>query len=336
MDAPDLEVLRTAISWMEQGHEISFVTVAATWGSSPRPAGSMAVLRADGALVGSVSGGCVEEDLMRRVVARSQPRGFPQVIQYGVTKEEGRRFGLPCGGRLELVMESPSAVEPLRVLVNAVDARTVMSRRLCLSTGEASLHAGARNSEFFYDGRDLIKVFGPSWRLLIIGAGQTSRYLAQMAPALDYEVIVCEPRSEYRDTWPVADVVVDPRMPDEAVAALVRDARCAVVALTHDPKLDDLALLEALVSNAFYVGALGSSASNTHRRERLLSLDVPRQALARLHGPVGLPIGSRTPPEIAVSILAELTAVRRGAQSAAGLGRATPVEFGDARTETAT
>ncbi|MHB8455012.1 MAG: XdhC family protein [Acidiferrobacterales bacterium] len=310
MDAPDLEVLRTAVAWMDQGHAVRLATVAATWGSSPRPPGSMAALRADGHLFGSISGGCVEDDLLRRIDA-SLPGDLPKVIRYGGTAEESRRFGLPCGGRLELLIERLSAVEPLQVLVSSIDARKTIARRLCLATGEASLHLTRRDWDFSWDGRDMIKVFGPAWRLLVIGAGQVSRYLAQMALALDYEVIVCDPRAEYRDTWTVAGVALDPRMPDDACIAFARDARSAVIALTHDPKLDDLALIEALDSEAFYVGALGSIANNARRRERLASLQVPPAALARLHGPVGLRIGSRTPPEIAVAILAELTAVRR-------------------------
>jgi len=326
MDAPDLEVLRSAIAWMEQGHHVSLVTVAATWGSSPRPAGSMVALRVDGRLIGSVSGGCVEQDLVRRVGAQSPHGVLPEVVRYGITAEEGHRFGLPCGGRLELVAERLSAVEPLLPLVDAIDARTIIARRLCLATGEVSLSTAGRDRDFSYDGRDMIKIFGPAWRLLVIGAGQVSRYLAQMALALDYEVIVCEPRAEYRDTWPVAGASVDIRMPDDAVVSFARDARSAVVTLTHDPKLDDLALLEALDSDAFYVGALGSVANNARRRERLASLGVPPPAIARLHGPVGLRIGSRTPPEIAVAILAELTAVRRGASPILAADRVLPPE----------
>ncbi|MHB8427616.1 MAG: XdhC family protein [Acidiferrobacterales bacterium] len=312
METPDLEVLRNAVAWKEQGHDVIIVTVAATWGSSPRPAGSMLVLRADGRMAGSVSGGCVEEDLVQRLRQRAPADRLPEVVRYGVSAEDTRRFGLPCGGRLELVTEKPGSCEPLRSIVRAIDARMLIARRLCLATGEASLHAAGRGSDFSWDGRDMVKVFGPAWRLLVIGAGQISRYLAQMASALDYEVIVCDPRVEYRDTWPVNGVAVDASMPDDAVAALACDARSAVIALTHDPKLDDLALMEALGSAAFYVGALGSTANNARRRERLASLGLPPDAVARLHGPVGLRIGSRTPPEIAIAILAELTAVRRG------------------------
>jgi xanthine dehydrogenase accessory factor len=148
--------------------------------------------------------------------------------------------------------------------------------------------------------------------MLVIGASQLSGYLAQTAVGLGYQVTVCDPRAEYADAWDVAGVELVTTMPDDAVVAMNLDERCAVVALTHDPKLDDLALLEALKSPAFYVGALGSRANNAKRRERLREFDLTEREIARLHGPIGLYIGSRTPPEIAVSILAEITAIKNG------------------------
>ena len=312
MEAPDIEVLRSAVAWGELGHETSLVTVAATWGSSPRPAGSMLVLRSDGCMTGSVSGGCIEADLQECLRARTAASGLPEIVRYGVTAEEARRFGLPCGGSLELVIERAVPVGPLREIIHAIDARTLVARQLCIATGEVSLYPAARGLEFSWDGRTMIKVFGPVWRLLLIGAGQISRYLAQMAMSLGYEVTVCDPREEYQASWMVESVEVVTDMPDDTVAAFARDARSAVVALTHDPRLDDMALMTALESPAFYVGALGSTLSNAKRRERLIALGLPADAVARLHGPVGLRIGSRTPPEIAVAILAELIAVRHG------------------------
>jgi xanthine dehydrogenase accessory factor len=149
--------------------------------------------------------------------------------------------------------------------------------------------------------------------LLIIGAVQISSYLATMAQALGYEVTVCDPREEYRDGWKVDGAHLSTAMPDDAVTTLRPDSGTAIVALTHDPKLDDMALLEALRSPAFYVGALGSQRSNAKRRDRLAQhFGITPDELARLHGPVGLFIGSRTPPEIAVSILAEMTAAKHG------------------------
>jgi len=163
-----------------------------------------------------------------------------------------------------------------------------------------------------FDGKSLISVHGPHWRLLIIGAGQLSKYLAQFAQALDYHVTVCDPREEYANTWDVPAVELTRGMPDDVVIAMKLDAHSAIVALTHDPKLDDMALLEALKSPAFYVGAIGSKKNNEARRRRLAEFDLSAPEIDRLHGPVGLKIGSKTPPEIAVAILGEMTAIKHG------------------------
>ena len=171
-------------------------------------------------------------------------------------------------------------------------------------------------------------LFGPRWRMLVIGAGQLSRSLAQMALGLDFEVIVCDPREEYHLTWDVAGTTFSKAMPDDLAIELQLDPHTAVVAVTHDPKLDDLVLLEALKSPAFYVGALGSRSNTAKRKERLALFDLTGAEIDRLHGPIGLDIGSRTPAEIAVSILAEVVAVRNGValtqkkpQAAAALDR---------------
>jgi xanthine dehydrogenase accessory factor len=313
MRSADREVLETAADWLDAGHGVYLVTVARTWGSSPRPPGSLLAVRADDArFVGSVSGGCVEDDLSARLAAGGASQALPRIDRYGVTPEQTHRFGLPCGGRLDLLVEQLASAEPLRRILQAMDARRLTARRVCLATGEASLHAAERDAAFRFDGENLIQVFGPAWRLLLIGAGQLSRFVAQMAQALDYQVIVCEPREEYAAQWQLAGTALDTRSPDDAVCALACDARSAVIALTHEPKLDDLALMEALTSPAFYVGALGSRANNAKRRARLAQLGLPPPAIEKLHGPVGLPIGSRTPAEISVAILAELTAVRNG------------------------
>lgn len=312
MDSADHEVLTAAADWLDAGQRVYLATVARTWGSSPRPVGSILAVREDACFVGSVSGGCIEDDLSARLAAQGTSLVLPRIESYGVSAEQTHRFGLPCGGRLDLVVEQLSNPQPLRIILRAMQERRLVQRRLCLRTGEVSLHAAPRDAQFRFDGDNLVKSFGPAWRLLLIGAGQLSRFVAQMAQALDYEVVVCDPRDEYATSWSVPNVPVDLRSPDDAVRALAGDARTAVLALTHEPKLDDLALMEALQSPAFYVGALGSRNNNAKRRQRLASLDLPAAAITRLHGPVGLPIGSRTPAEIAVAILAELTAVRNG------------------------
>lgn len=312
MQSADLQVLRAAGQWLADGHRVALATVLRTWGSSPRPPGALSAVRDDGRMEGSVAGGCVERDLAARIRTDGLPGTVPQRITYGVSAEDNRRLGLPCGGRLELVLEELAGSAQVQALIAVMSDRRLLARRLCLDTGEASLHPAARGQDFAFDGRNVTKVFGPGWRLLIIGAAQASRFLAEMAQALDYEVVICEPRPDLAADWTLAQVPLDARMPDEAAAAWADDSRSAVVALTHDPKLDDLALMQSLDSAAFYVGALGSRAHAAKRRQRLASLGVSAGGLARLHGPVGLAIGSRTPAEIAVAVLAGLTAERHG------------------------
>lgn len=311
MESTDIEVLRDALDWLRAGRRVALVTVVATWGSSPRPVGALLALADDGTPSGSVSGGCVEDDLARRLAAAFPPR--PETVRYGVTREEARRFGLPCGGTLELVVEPIRDVVSLEAVVAALGRRELIGRRLDLASGEARVVEVTRDDALAFDGRALTSVYGPRWRMLLIGAGQLSRSLAQFARALDYEVLVCDPREEYARGWRVDGARLLRGMPDDVVRELEPDARTVIVALTHDPKLDDLALLEALKSNAFYVGALGSRLTNARRRERLAQFDLAQHEIDRLHGPVGLAIGSRTPPEIAVAILAELTALRGAA-----------------------
>lgn len=308
LESTDLEVLRAVLGWRESGHRATLVTVLATWGSAPRPPGSLLAIRDDGQLAGSVSGGCVEADLIERLRAAWPAR--PEILRYGGSHEEQHRFRLPCGGMLELLIEPRPDPAVLGALISGLDARLLLRREVDAASGTTRLSPAERGDAFAWDGRILRCIHGPAWRLLLIGAGPISRYLAEMARALDYEIIVCDPRAEYALGWDVAGTTLDTGMPDDVVRARVSDRRCAVLALTHDPKLDDLALLDALISDAFYVGALGSRASNARRRERLRFLGLADDALDRLHGPAGLSIGSRTPPEIAVAILAELTALR--------------------------
>jgi xanthine dehydrogenase accessory factor len=310
----DRELLETAIAWLQHGHTLVMVTVAKTWGSSPRPVGSLMLIRDDGVHAGSVSGGCVEEDLLARFQQRQLAEQFPSVIDYGVNRQEATRLGLPCGGRLELVVEHLDNPSQLHILLDKIQRNVLIARRLCLTTGEVSLHPASAAEEFDYTPDAIRKVFGPRWQMLLIGAGHLSQYVAQLAMLLDYQVIVCDPRAEYRETWLATDIGhathFITEMPDDAVQRYARHPRSIVIALTHDPKLDDLALLDALTSNAFYVGAIGSQHNNALRRQRLSELGLTPMELQRLHAPVGLPIGSHTPPEIAVSILAEITSLR--------------------------
>jgi xanthine dehydrogenase accessory factor len=316
LDSLDLQVLRAVCRWAAEGRRFTLVTVARTWGSAPRPPGAWLAVRDDGAVQGSVSGGCIEDDFIRRMQAGEFREKAVQVVRYGVTQDETRRFGLPCGGTLELVVETEPDSAQLEEMANRIGNGQLARRQIDTANGTVKLLDGYAGQVVAWDGRTLVTPHGPGWRLLLIGAGQVARFLAPMARALDYQVSVCDPRNEYTSEWDIPDARLVTGMPDDVVTEFSPDPHSAIVALTHDPKLDDLALLEALKSPAFYVGALGSKVNNARRRQRLLEhFDLTEAEVARLHGPVGMAIGSRTPPEIAVSILAEMTAVKNAIQT---------------------
>jgi xanthine dehydrogenase accessory factor len=312
MDSVDIEVLRSCEAWRKAGRGVKLGTIVKTWGSAPRPVGALVAIRDDGLISGSVSGGCVEDDLVEKVRAKAVATALPQVITYGVTNEEATRWGLPCGGTLELVLEPVSEASRIGEMLATIGKQQLVRRRLDMNSGAVALQPGTWQDVLEFDGQALVTVHGPRWRLLLIGGGQLTRYLAEMAKMLDYHVLVVDPREEYADGWDVTGVELERGMPDDVIQRLNLDGHSAVVALTHDPKLDDLALMEALKSPAFYVGAIGSKKNNDSRRVRLREFDLSAEEIARLRGPVGLYIGSKTPPEIAVAILAEMTAVRHG------------------------
>jgi len=311
MDSLDLQVLQQARDWRAAGHAVWLVTVIETWGSAPRPPGALLAVCDNAQVVGSVSGGCVEDDLIDRV-RRQERVTHPALMTYGVTKEEAARFGLPCGGTLRLVQEPLGDTAWIDEVLARTARHELVARVLDLDTAVATIEPAARGESFAFDGHTLRALFGPRWRMLIIGAGQLSRAVAQMALMLDFEVIVCDPREEYHLSWDVPGTTFSTAMPDDLVTELQLDPHSAVIAVTHDPKLDDMVLLEALKSPAFYVGALGSRGNTAKRKERLALFDLSAAEIDRLHGPVGLDLGSRTPAEIAVSIVAEVIAVRNG------------------------
>ncbi|MDR7148529.1 xanthine dehydrogenase accessory factor [Hydrogenophaga palleronii] len=331
MEDLDTRVLRTATEWHAAGEPVVLVTVARTWGSSPRPPGSLMAINARGETVGSVSGGCIEDDLIHRIheggVAAVCASGTPTVLRYGISADEAHRFGLPCGGTVELVLEPVAAHSRLHELLQACQQRQSTERVLDLNSGEVTLRPGQRDGVPRLDDTQLHTFLGPQARLIVIGAGDLSRYLSEMALSMGFEVIVCDPRSEQCATWALPGVQLSHEMPDDLVLRLKPDARTAVVALTHDPKLDDLALIDALQSQAFYVGAIGSRRNSEQRRARLREhFGLSDEALQALHGPAGLYIGSKTPAEIALSIMAEVVAVKNGVR----LDKPTPVAKGKA------
>ena len=306
----DQEVLQTAYAWRQQGHEVVLVTVLKTWGSSPRPPGSLMVMRDDGVVRGSVSGGCIEEDLQQRYRQQQLSDSFPTQVDYGVNRTDATRFGLPCGGRLELLLERLDDTAQLQRLLETLRQRQLIARHVDLQTGKVSLQPAKAEQDFVYTNIYVHKILGPQWNMLLIGAGQLSQYVSQMALMLDYRVIVCDPREEYAQNWHVEGTELTTLMPDDAVQHYAQQARSIIVALTHDPKLDDMALLDALQSPAFYIGAIGSQRNCDARRLRLKEMGLSATQLQRLHAPVGIPISSHTPAEIAISILAEITQQR--------------------------
>lgn len=317
MESVDVRVLRAARDWLAAGHRLLLVTVVKTWGSSPRPVGSMMVLREDGRCIGSVSGGCIEDDLIFRYTDAHGGTGIlqaaPQVVRYGVSADEAHRFGLPCGGILELLLEFNPDFAALDALVGRLEAGQLVQRTVDCATGAVALQIAQAPEPLHFDSATLVYTLGPQYRILLIGAGALAEYVATMALFNDFAVTICDPREEHLGGWSVPGVKTSTEMPDDAVRSLRPDARTCIVALSHDPKLDDLALLEALHSPAFYVGAIGSRRNTDSRRQRLIEhFDETEESLERLRAPVGLYIGSKTPAEIAVSVMAEILAVKNG------------------------
>lgn len=321
MDNVDLNVLRQVSAWLAEDRRVVLGTITRTWGSAPRPVGSVVAVRDDGQIAGSVSGGCIEDDLIAKVREGALRLSRPELLRYGVGAEEATRFGLPCGGTLELMLEPLTPASRIDALLARLDAGERVQRVLDLASGTVTLGDAAAGADVVrLTEATLTTHHGPQWRLLIIGAGQMTQYLATMALGLDYRVLICDPREEYADGFAVPGAQLTRAMPDDVVAAFNPDGHSAIIALTHDPKLDDLALMEALKSPAFYVGAIGSRVNQAKRRARLAEhFGLSEDQLARLHGPVGLNIGARTPPEIALSILAEMTAQRYGVEPGASM-----------------
>ncbi len=321
----DLDIFQAVQRWLGQSETVWLCTVLNTWGSSPRPRGSFLACNTRGEFIGSLSGGCVEEDLIARIAAGEFSSPLSRIC-YGATTEEAERFYLPCGGVLDVGIErlQPNTAwhdaMPLIVDVLAKRQRIAMQRRFnpdkFLISEPADRAPMLEVSENELGNLvEINQILGPPYRLLLIGISEVSRAVAQLALLLDYEILVCDPRADARARWDVVGVTLLSKLPDDAVREYGDDERCAILALTHDPRIDDMALMEAFNTQAFYIGAMGSLRTSSNRRARLQLLDVTSEQLQRLHAPIGLDTGSKTPMEIAVSVLAQLTAVRAGKYS---------------------
>jgi len=314
MLSTDITVLKQVHQWLADGYSVWLTTVLKTYDSSPRQPGAMCAIREDGALIGSVSGGCIEDDLKDKALTGLFADDEIVFLSYGESINDRDRFRLPCGGSLRLAVEKVTESDWLLKVLDAIEQRQQVKRRLQLSNRQSLVESASSIDKTVVESpHEIAFVYGPRTRLLLIGAGETSSYLAKMASALDYQVFVAEPREDMQLTWLPEDGELLAMMPDDAVIKIEPDRHTSIITLTHDPKLDDMALLEALKSDAFYIGALGSKRTNAKRRERLALFDLTPNQIARLHGPVGLDIGSRTPAEIAVAILAELIELKHAA-----------------------
>ncbi len=323
MQAVDIEVLSQVRQWLQSGQPCWLCTVVKTFGSSPRPVGSLLACSTSGEVVGSLSGGCVEDDLLDRLRAGQLALDTPRMLEYGLAPEDTERLGLPCGGHLHVAVEPlhPTAanLEQFDTVCAELEARHSVSRRVHLGTGASAVSAAAHFAALQLDedetGTTLTQTYGPRHQLFVVGGGMIAYYLAQMAQALDFQVTICDPREHLLERWAVPGTRSFAMMPDDAIRAYGNDSRTAIVTVTHDPRIDDMGLMEALKTEAFYVGAMGSEKTSANRRLRLQALDLTPAEIARLRAPVGLPIGRKTPPEIAIAILAEITAVLKQAES---------------------
>ena len=345
MAIADDDVLNKALEWLDEGRRVALATVVETWGSSPRPRGSQLVVRDDGLFLGSVSGGCVEGKVVEAAQTAMADRAH-RLLQFGVSNEEAWEVGLACGGTVRIYVEPVSggaaAGGPLgRDVLAAIRRARAEARAIVLVTpldggavrtwtaGDPPLPEGFQAaaaralatddavSVETPDGAVFVQAINPPLKLVIVGAVHIAEPLARIASLLGYAVTLIDPREAFAraERWPGITVATD--WPDEVMGAMAIDHRTAIVALTHDPKIDDPALEAALKSSAFYVGALGSGKTHGARLRRLAARGFEDATLARIHGPVGLKIGARSPGEIAVSIAAQMTEALRRAPAAA-------------------
>ncbi len=319
MNSSDENIIKTAQLWFTKDNELLLVTVANTWGSSPRPVGSMMLIRKNGEYIGSVSGGCIEEDLVNKYISGKIPSKKVSTLSYGVGQLEAQRFGLPCGGKLELVLERLDSFDSLNPVAKAIDNKDSITRRVSILSGLVSFsNANAYQTTHFND-NSLDKVFGPQWQVLLIGANDLAQSVANLAMTLNFKIVVCDPREHINLSWIDEKIAFTTEMPDDVVNELEPKSHSIVLALTHDPKMDDMALMRALEQDFFYVGAIGSKKTQAARVNRLKQLDLTDSQISRLHGPVGLEIGSKAPSEIAISILAEIIQLKNKKKAPASI-----------------
>ncbi|PLW69879.1 XdhC family protein [Pseudohalioglobus lutimaris] len=312
MRALDHNLLQRLQTWIDRGEQPWLCTIVKTVGSSPRPDGSMLAALATGEQFGSVSGGCVEEDLLEKLSRRGLADELPELIEYGVSAEENERLGLPCGGKLILMVQrlDEGDLKWIKASLTAIDKRYCVKRRVSLTTGKTQLIRVEYYEPLEISNSHLEQCFGPRMRMMLVGAGQLAQTLSELALAMDYEVLVTDPRQSFLNQWAGPNVELIQGMPDDVIRERECDRHTLIITLTHDPRIDDMALMEALSTDAWYVGALGSQKTTENRLVRLKELGLSTEQVSRLHAPVGLSIGSKTPIEISVAVMAELIQMR--------------------------
>ncbi|HED36369.1 MAG TPA: XdhC family protein [Gammaproteobacteria bacterium] len=311
IDYEDIEIIKQSLDYLKNDRFITFCTVARTWGSSPRPPGSLLVISQQGAHFGSVSGGCIEDDLLLKYNAGTFNHAKTTTLTYDTNNPDTAHIKIPCGSILEIVIERISDSHQLKTIYGHLCDGQTINRLTKISESTSSIETtDTTESVFFYDGQFLKRSFGPSWRIIITGANDVSAYVARLGKMLGYSIIICEPRKNYLSSWTLQACEITSLMPDDAVSQYAINFSTIVLSLSHDLKLDDMALLRALELDLFYVGAIGSKKSQHTRLQRLAELGLSQASLEKLHAPVGLNINSKVPAEIAISIFAEITLLR--------------------------
>lgn len=321
------QIPEIALDWHRAGRGAALATVVETWGSAPRPAGSQLVISAAGEIMGSVSGGCVEGAVVADAVEALED-GKHRLLTFGVSDDEAFAVGLACGGTIRVLVEPVGAVLPEAELADLVAARAgrrAVAALVNLETGERRLVSGPgdpladevaerlRSDKSGVTGDWFIAVHNPPLRMIVVGAVHIAQPLVIMARLAGYDPVIVDPREAFGSSARFPGETISHDWPDEALAQIGLDARTAVVTLTHDPKLDDPAIRAALGSDVFYLGCLGSTRTHAKRLARLTDAGLTEADLARIHAPVGLDIGAKSPAEIAISIMAQITrTLRRG------------------------
>jgi xanthine dehydrogenase accessory factor len=305
MQSSQAAVLNQCLLWVKKGYQPFLATVVETYGSSPRPQGSLMAWCPEEGIVGSLSGGCIEEILITQLECGEV--NTPSLNIYGKTTEEQTRLQLPCGGHLKILLEqfNTQTIFHLTTLLDALHNHHDIYRRVDTATGQFSELTDTITSNKLTDAYWQQKL-SPDFELLLIGAGEVSRCVAHMALNLNFNVSLCDYRETFLTGWHVEGVPIYRTMPDDLIAQKFSHQHCAILCLAHDPRLDDMALMQALKSDAFYIGAMGSKKTTLARKQRLADLDLSAKEINKLHAPIGINIPSKTPYEIAISIMAEL------------------------------